>query len=57
MKEELQHLMPLNTQGEYHGYHQWVWGGVLNYRGVLHNDFEKGYHEWHTVKNTFYYIR
>ena len=57
MKEEIKHLRPVNTQGDYHGYHQWVWWGVLNYRGVFHNDSEKDYHEWHTINETSYYIR
>ncbi len=56
MKEQLKHLLPVNTQGDYHGYHQWVWNGVLNYRGVFHNDSEKYYHEWHTINETSYYI-
>lgn len=50
-------ILQFNDKKQYHGYQEWYYGDKLELRGVMKNDMEIGYEEWHEEKVTNYYIR
>jgi len=58
-KTVMQEITNKNSQGEYHGYQQ----GCLNYlneltyRGTYKRHAAIGYHEYHGMEETYYYVR
>ena len=58
MKEKTRHdIVNTNSEGAYHGYVKLYRGYWLSIRGNWINDEPASYLEWHSFKETTYYIQ
>ena len=46
-----------NDKGGLYGYQERYNNSILYFRGIYKNDLEVGYDEWHSSKETEFYIR
>jgi len=57
MEPNIKDIRNLNNEGEFHGYQELYVYNLIYVRGNFKNDEEIGYQEWHTIKETEYYIK
>ena len=54
---ENKNILPKNTDGNYHAYHEWYYLGKLDLRRTYKNGHVIGYAEWHTYETCRFYIK
>ena len=52
----MNNIITKNSNGEYHGYHEWYYNNKLIYRGNFKNNECIGHSEYHWCKHIIYYI-